>query len=60
MEALSPEGGRNAKDRVLESFLEELLLSLSLKDMCKLATQVQGNEIPGRGKIVYLYIYSFF
>lgn len=52
----SPKGGGNARDRVLESFLEEILLNLSLKDIYKLARWVQGNEILGRGKIIYLYI----
>ena len=44
----TPEDGRNAKDRVLESFLEETLLNLSLKDIDKLARWVQGNEVLGR------------
>lgn len=51
----TPEDERNAKDRVLESFLEETLLNLSLKDIDKLARWVQGNEVLGREKILYLY-----
>lgn len=52
----SPEGRRKASDRALESFLEETLLNLSLKDIDKLARWVQGNEVLGRGRIMYLYI----
>lgn len=51
----SPHSGANARDRVLENFLEEILLNLSLKDIYKLARWVHGNEILGRGVIVYLY-----
>lgn len=51
-----PEHGRNAGGRVLESVLEETLLNLSLKDIDKLARWVQGNEVLGREKILYLYI----
>lgn len=55
----SPKGGKNVRDRVLESFLEEILLNLCLKDIYKLARRVQGNELLGRGKIVY-FIYMGF
>lgn len=36
----SLKGGGNVRDRVLESFLEEILLNLSLKDIYKLVRWV--------------------
>ena len=49
----SPKGGKNVRARVLEIFLEEILLNLCLKDIYKLARRVQENELLGRGKSVY-------
>lgn len=50
----SPHSGANASHRVLESFLEEGSLNLTLKDIYKLARWVEGNEILGSGRIIYL------